>query len=275
MKTQTAICRKVSTWVSSLAGCLIAFWACSPREVSHAEKAELMVFAAASLADVLHEVGVIYERQSGVCLVFNFAGSNVLAQQIIASSKADVFVSADEEWMDAVERAGRLEAGTRQSLLVNALAVIAHLGASWEMDDGTDLCQMDFRFVALGDPEAVPAGRYAKQWLQNLLCDGRTLWETVSDRVSPAPDVRAVLGQVEVTGVVGIVYRTDYLVARDRVKLLYMVSVEDGPPIRYAVARLQQATHAEVAKSFLEFLHSDVSRAIFEKHGFEPIREQS
>ena len=274
MKKRGMICGKGSTRALGLVGLLMVFWACVPGEMS--EKAELMVFAAASLTDALNEVGGIYERQSKVDLVFNFAGSNVLAQQIRASSRAGVFVSADEEWMNRVERAGHIEAGTRRSLLSNTLAVIAHPRASWEMDNGIDLCRLDFRFLALGDPEAVPAGRYAKQWLQNLSCDGRTLWETVSERVSPAPDVRAVLGQVEaIAGVIGIVYRTDYLVARDRAKLLHAVSVEDGPPIRYVVARLQQGTHAEVAKLFFEFLHSNVARAIFEKHGFETMWDQS
>ncbi len=263
-------------WISALTllGFLIGLPACGPGEGLKGRKAKLMVFAAASLTDVLSEVGQIYEKQSGVDLGFNFAGSNVLAQQIMASQKADVFVSANEEWMDAVEETSRIVAGSRRLLLSNTLAIIAHSSSPWEMVSATDLCRSDFRFLSLGDPEAVPSGRYAKWWLQTLSCDDRTLWETVADRISPAPDVRSVVGQVEaIAGVVGIVYRTDYSVAQDRVKLLHTVSMDDGPPIRYSVASLRKATHAEVAESFLEFLHSGTAGIIFENHGFIVMRD--
>ena len=257
-----------------LIGLILSRSACGPR-TPETHPPELLVFAATSLSDVLGEIGDIYQTQVEVDLIFNFNGSNVLAQQILASPKADVFVSADQEWMDVVEQAGRIEAGTRRSLLSNRLVIIAHSGSSWQMDAATDLCGLDFRFLALGNPEAVPAGRYARQWLETLSCQDRSLWETVAGRISPAPDVRAALGQVEATeSVLGIVYRTDYRAARDRVRLLHTVFADEGPPIRYAVARLQDTQDPRMAKSFVEFLFSAAARTIFEKHGFLPLGEE-
>ena len=257
-----------------LVGWILSGSACGTR-TPEAQPPELLVFAAASLSDVLGEIGNVYENQVEVNLVFNFNGSNVLAQQILASPKADVFVSANQEWMNVVEQAGRLEAGTRRALLSNALVIIAPSGSLWKMDAATDLCRLDFRLLALGQPDAVPAGRYAKQWLETHSCQDQSLWEIVAGRISPAPDVRAVLGQVEVNeGVLGIVYQTDYALAQDRVQLLYRVSAEVGPPIRYAVSRLQGTPHGQLAESFLEFLFSDAARTIFERHGFLPLRDE-
>ena len=249
--------------------CVSVTSACLPVETPEPKEGELIVFAAVSLSDVLQEVGRVYQRQLGVNLVFNFAGSNLLAQQILASSTADVFLSADEEWMNVLDRAGRVQSETRHALLSNTLVVIAPKGSPWEVKAATDLCGLDFRFLSLGNPEYVPAGRYARKWLQTLSCDGLTLWEVVSGRLSPAPDVRAVLGQVEaVAGGIGIVYQTDYAVARDRVKLLHAVPALEGPPIRYWLSQLSEAPHPEAAASFLEFLYSDISQAIFKKQGF-------
>jgi len=257
-----------------LLGWILSGSACTSR-ASETVRPELLVFAAASLTDVLKEIGDLYQNQFEVDLEFNFNGSGVLTQQILASSKGDVFVSANQEWMDVIEQAGRVEAGARRELLSNRLVIIADAGSSWEMEAATDLCQLDFRFLALGNPEAVPAGRYAKQWLETLSCRDQGLWEAVADRVSPAPDVRAVVGQVEAAhGVLGIVYQTDYLAARDRIQRLYTVSPDQGPAIRYAVSRLTHTTHSQAAESWIEFLFSDAARTLFEKHGFLPLEDE-
>ena len=248
---------------------LSAASACGPVKTPEPKEGELTVFAAASLSDVLQEVGRVYQRRLGVDLVFNFAGSNLLAQQILTSSSADVFLSADEEWMNVLDRAGRVQSETRRALLSNTLAVIAHAGSPWEVKIATDLCGLDFRFLSLGNPEYVPAGRYAREWLQTLSCDGRSLWDVSAGRLSPAPDVRAVLGQVEaVAGVIGIVYQTDYAVARDHVELLHAIPASEGPTIRYWVSQMSEAPHPKAALFFLEFLYSDISEAIFKKQGF-------
>lgn len=242
---------------------------CAPVKNPEPKEGELTVFAAASLSDVLQDIGRVYKRLLRVNLVFNFAGSNLLAQQILASSSADIFLSADEEWMNVLGSAGRVQSETRRSLLSNTLAVIAPTGSTWEVKVSTDLCGLDFRFLSMGNPEYVPAGRYAREWLQTISCDGLSLWDLSVGRLSPAPDVRAVLGQVEaMAGVIGIVYQTDYSVARDHVELLHAVPALEGPSIRYWVSQMSEAPHPKAALSFLEFLYSDTSQDIFKKHGF-------
>jgi molybdate transport system substrate-binding protein len=171
--------------------------------------------------------------------------------------------------MDAVEQGGRVELGSRRAVLSNSLVVIGHPSFEGKFSQPQDLCELGFRFLALGDPDAVPAGRYAKEWLESIEHDGATVWECVEDHVSPTPDVRAALGQVEANpDVLGIVYRTDYMAARERVKLLYEVPAEDGPQISYSVARLKDSARSDAAQQFLDFLNSETARSIFTKHGF-------
>jgi len=229
----------------------------------------LLVFAAASLTDALTEIGETFRQESEVEVVYNFAGSNLLAQQILATPRADLFLSADDTWMQTIEDAGRIAPGTRRQVLSNSLSIIAHANSLWQVDVAADLCQLDFQFLALGDPGAVPAGRYAKQWLESLTCKENTLWEIVADRVSPTPDVRAALGQVEAgRRLIGIVYQTDYRSARDRVRLLHQISPSEGPSIRYEIAALKETRNPGAVNSFLQFLYSDKAGSLFQDHGF-------
>ncbi|MFA5257125.1 MAG: molybdate ABC transporter substrate-binding protein [Opitutales bacterium] len=243
--------------------------ACSKSDKPAAAPTELSVFAAASLTDVLAELAAPFEKTNDAKVVFNFAGSNTLAQQIIAAPRVDVFLSASEKWMDSVEQAGDLAPGTRSSVLSNSLAVIAHPNSSYAMSAPEQIAGLDFRFLSLGDPDAVPAGRYAKQWLSALKSGQGTIWDAVKGRISPAPDVRAALGQVEGSeDVIGIVYMTDYASATGRVRLIYALPAAEGPKISYASAVLLEAPHPELARAFLAYLSSPEAKAIFKKHGF-------
>jgi molybdate transport system substrate-binding protein len=227
---------------------LAAFAAQPPRSID--------VFAAASLRDALTEVGVAYERQAGVAVAFNFAGSNTLAQQIVASGAGDVFVSADERWMDEVEKAGRVLGGTRRIVLANRLVVIARRDATAAVLKPEDLATASYRALSMGDPDAVPAGRYAKAALKG------PVWEAIAARVVPAPDVRAALALVESDPeIVGIVYRTDAL-ASPKVRVLAEIPGEAA----YPAAALREGP----GRGFVEFLSSPQARAIFERHGFSP-----
>lgn len=230
---------------------------------------ELLVFAAASLQDVLVEVGESFEAASGVRLVFNFAGSNVLAQQIRATGGADVFLSADTEWLDWLESAGRLIAGSRRELLSNQLVVVASSRSSFELDSLADLASLDFEHLSMADPDAVPAGRYARACLEQQQAGGRSLWQRVSGRVVPSPNVRAALALVEAQPAsLGIVYRTDAL-RSSRVRVLLAVDGGFEPPIRYGIARLSDASSSiEHAEALLAFLGSESARILFERHGF-------
>lgn len=230
---------------------------------------ELTVFAAASLTDVMTELAVPFEKEHSAKVVYNFAGSNTLAQQIVASpNKADVFLSASEKWMDTVEQAGALAAGTRKSMLSNTLVVVAQSGSSFEMKEATDLAVIKFKFLALGNPDAVPAGKYAKAWLSGIKVGSGTLWDSVKDRVSPAPDVRAALAQVEGRDdVIGIVYMTDFSSSGGKVRNIFTVPAE-GLGISYPGAILKEAPQPELAKAFMEYLASPQAKAVFEKYGF-------
>lgn len=218
--------------------------------------ASIDVFAAASLRDALTEVAVAYEKRTGVDVAFNFAGSNTLAQQIVASGAGDVFVSADERWMDEVERAGRLIAGTRRVVLANRLAVIARHDSTVVISRPEDLATASFRALSMGDPDAVPAGRYAKAALNGAV------WDAVAARVVPAPDVRAALALVESDpAIVGIVYRTD---ARTSSKVRVLAELP-GEAV-YPAAAIREGP----GRHFVEYLSSPEARAIFERHGFAP-----
>ena len=237
----------------------------------------MRVFAAASLEDALADLAAAFERESGTEVVLNFAGSNVLAQQIRAGAPADVFYSADTRWVDALEAEGRLVAGSRVELLGNRLVVVCHEDAGFEMDELSDLASLGFRYLSLGDPDAVPAGSYARAALQAAaLGNGQDVWQSVGSRVVPAPDVRAALALVrEERHAVGIVYSSDMLTAQG-VKVLYEVPETLAPLVRY-VAALVEADGRELGGKpdgggqFLAFTRTTRAGEIFRRHGFLPL----
>jgi molybdate transport system substrate-binding protein len=220
-----------------------------------------VVFAAASLADALREIAKGFEASTGHRVVLSLGGSNDLARQIRAGAPAEVFVSASAERMDEVERAGLVRAADRVDLLSNRLVVIVPVAASAVPATAEDLAFV--RRLALGDPQAVPAGIYARQWLEK-----RGLWERVRDRVVPTLDVRAALAAVESGNVdAGIVYRTDAAISR-RVRVALEVPPGEAPRIVYPAALLATSRGA-AARAFYEHLRSPAAREVFERLGFE------
>lgn len=228
----------------------------------------LLVFAAASLRDVVAEIGAELERTEGVAVEYNFAGSNTLAQQIVAAPVADVFLSADGKWVDFLKDAGRTVPGTRRKVFSNRLVVVEHRDAAFEVTDLTDLARLDYRFLALADPEAVPAGRYAKAYLAGVPLGGGDLYSAVAQRVAPALDVRAALALVESDPeILGIVYRTDALVSRG-VRIVYEIEPRGDVDIVYWATLLEGGRHGEAGRLFLDFLESPEARAIAARYGF-------
>lgn len=240
----------------------------APVEVSE----DVTVFAAASLRDVVYEVGSAFSLQQapGYRVHFNIAGSNVLAQQIMASSQADVFLSANEKWIRHVESAGRLIDGSRRPMLSNRLVVVANTATTWKMSRATDLGGLPFKHLSIGNPDAVPAGIYAKKFLEKTPHNGETLWSTLADRAAPALDVRSALALVEADpSVVGIVYRTDAMASKG-VRILFEIPEGAIPPIRYFAARVHRPGATTSAEQFFDFLFSPAAHEIFAKHGFIP-----
>lgn len=190
----------------------------------------------------------------------SFAASSALARQVERGAPADIFVSADQAWMDELDGKGLLRAGSRGDLVGNRLVAIAPKSAA-----SVTLADLGDGLLALADPEAVPAGRYARAALEKL-----GLWAGFKDNVVPAENVRAALALVERGEVaLGIVYATDAL-ASDKVEVVERLPAASHPPIRYPVAVLAASTHPG-AQAFRAFLASDEAWAIFERRGFEPV----
>jgi len=230
---------------------------------------EVMVFAAASLRESLEELGAAFQQRTGTRVTFNFAGSNDLAHQIVAARGMDLFLSASTAWMDTVQHAGRVVDGTRRDLLSNTLVIVANARQRWSVAEPCALAPLPFKHLALGDPQAVPAGIYARKWMGSVRCAGRPLWDAVQPRVAPEPDVRAAIGLVASDPeVAGMVYRTDQLAFANRTRVLY--EVKDGPPIRYTLARLAEGRNAAGARAFAEFLEGPDAARVFARHGFIP-----
>lgn len=229
---------------------------------------ELLVNAATSTRDALQALESDYERAHGVELVFNFGASGDLAGQIVAAGAAAVFLSADEKEMDKVEAAGLVAAGTRRPLLSNELVVIEPASAPSPFTSpfaAHQLAQPAIERLSLGNIETVPAGRYAKAWLE-----AQGVWSELEARVLPAVDARAALAAVEAGGAqAGIVYRTD--AARSTgVRCVHVVPRAEGPRISYplAVVAGRPEAESEAARTFVEFLRSDAARSAFEAAGF-------
>jgi molybdate transport system substrate-binding protein len=219
-----------------------------------------VVLAASSLQESLTEVADAWTAQGHPPPVLSFAASSALARQAEQGAPADLFVSADEEWMDSLEAMGLLRAGTRGDLLGNRLVLVTKKGGG-----AGSLADLGDGKLALADPQAVPAGRYARAALEKL---GQ--WGAVEAHVVPAENVRAALALVERgEAVSGIVYATDAQ-ASDKVRAVETFPEESHPPIRYPAAILAASTSPD-AGAFRAFLGSDEARRIFERHGFETL----
>jgi molybdate transport system substrate-binding protein len=224
---------------------------------------ELTVHAAASLTDVLKEIGGAYEKESGDKLQFNFGASSMLARQIEEGAPADFFLSADEAKMDALEKKNLLLTGTRRRLLSNLLVIVVATDAEAVPKSASDLTKPEYKKIALGEPQTVPAGIYAREYLQKL-----GLWDALKEKVVPTESVRAALAAVESGNVeAGFVYKTDALISK-KVKTAVEISAAEGPKISYPVAVLQSSRQPERAKKFEEYLAGPEARKVFEKFGF-------
>jgi molybdate transport system substrate-binding protein len=222
--------------------------------------AALLVFAAASTADALAEVGQGLEHEAGVKVAFSWGASRDLARQIRAGAPADVFVSADAETVDGLVAEKLVREEERRSLMSNRLVVIVPRESSRTIRAPADL--NDVNTIALGDPATVPAGSYAKKWLERA-----GMWETLEHRVIPTLDVRAALAVVEAGRAdVGIAYRTDAS-ASQRVRVAYEVPPEAMPPITYVGAIIASSKHPS-ARAFLDYLSGPRARATLARHGF-------
>jgi molybdate transport system substrate-binding protein len=221
---------------------------------------QVLVFAAASTADAVTELGKAFQAEQGSVVRASFGSSRDLARQIQAGAPADVFLSADAETMDALIEGGQVRAEDKRVLMSNRLVVIVPREEALTVGSATDLKKA--KHLALGDPTSVPAGKYAKKWLEKA-----GVWESVQPQVVPMLDVRAALAAVESGQAdVGVVYRTDATTSQ-RVRIAYEVPVEMSPVITYVIARVR-ASVSPKASEFVDFLTGPRARTTLQRYGF-------
>ena len=224
----------------------------------------VVVFAAASLANVLQEIGDEYTKATGVAVKLSFAASSALARQIESGAAANLFMSADQQWMDYLDQRGLIQTGTRHDLLGNRLALVAPAGSTIQLKIEPRfplLAALKGQRLATGDPDTVPVGRYARAALMRL-----GVWDDVVERLVPAEDVRAALAFVARGEVpLAIVYETDARV-ETKVRIVDLFPADTHPPITYPVALTTGAGPRAV--SFLAYLRGPAARTVFETYGF-------
>ncbi len=229
------------------------------------DDAGLTVFAAASLKESLDAAASAYQKQTGVPVRVSYAASSALARQIEQGAPADVFFSADLEWMDYLQQRGKLDATTRRNLLSNQLVLVAPKASKVRVElkrPATFLAALGDGRLAVGQIQTVPAGKYAKASLESL-----SLWNGVKARLAESESVRAALMLVaRGEAPLGIVYASDAK-AEPAVRVLATFPEESHPPIIYPVAALRGPRSAQ-ATQFVQWLASPAAEAIFTRRGF-------
>ena len=249
-------------WLLALYACLAAFqsFAAQPDK-------GITVFAAASLTNVLQDLGDAFTKDSNIPVRFSFAASSALARQIENGSRADLFFSADLEWMDYLQARKLIQPGTRQDVLGNQLVLIGPADSKINLKIGPKFAlaaAIGTGRLATGDPDSVPVGRYAHEALANL-----GVWDDVASRLVRADSVRSALAFVDRgEAVLGIVYATDALVDK-QVRVIDVFPANSHMPIIYPAA-LTMGAKADAAK-FLAYLRGPAAKAAFEHHGFTPL----
>ncbi len=227
---------------------------------------KLVIFAAASTTETVQALAKSYETEQHQAVTCSFASSSTLAKQIEQGAPADLFLSADEKWMDYLAGKQAIVAASRVDLLANELVIVAPIGKplTVKVEKGFAIGDAFSGRLAIGDPAAVPAGIYAKEAFTNL-----GWWEVLSTRLAPAADVRAALKLVELGEAdAGVVYATD---AKASAKVAVAAAIPGSyhAPIRYPIALTTTAKPA--AAAFLAYLRAPGAQAVFAKAGFSAV----
>jgi molybdate transport system substrate-binding protein len=228
------------------------------------EAKTVIVFAAASTTNAMTDIARLFEKQNSGAVIFSFASSSTLAKQIENGAPADIYLSANQEWMDYLAGKGMIVAGSRFDLLSNRIVLIAPVKSPLEkvwIDAGLDLVRLigDGRF-AMGDPDHVPVGIYGKQAFEKL-----GLWNSLKNRIAPANDVRAALVMVERNETpLGLVYVTDAAISK-KVKIIGVFPEDSHPPVVYPAAMIRET---DMSRMFFDLLKTKAAADIFRKYGF-------
>lgn len=229
------------------------------------ETGQVTIFAAASTTNAINDIAALFKKQGGIDVVSSFASSSTLAKQIEQGAPASIFISADEDWMNYLAKKNLISPASRCDLVGNSLVLIAPAsGKIVKIDDVKSqiMAALGAERLATGDPDHVPAGKYAKAAMTKL-----GIWQDVEPRLARAGDVRGALALVERGEVpLGIVYSTDAAVGKN-VKIVGAFPPDSYPPVVYPAA-LIKANVSPDADKFFQFLKGAEAKAIFEKYGF-------
>jgi len=227
------------------------------------ETTELTISAAVSLTDALEEMQTSFEKEHNVKMKFNLGSSGTLAQQIEQGAPADIFISANEEWMDKLAAKKLIKTDSRKDVTENRIVLITSKDNPAKVSDIKALSNKNVSQIAIGNPESVPAGKYTEQVLNHL-----KKWDGLKDKFIMAKDVRQVLTYTETGNAdVGFVYASDAKVS-DKVKVLDTADAAWHEPIIYPGAIVADTKQAKTAQTFMDYITSKEGQEILQKYGF-------
>lgn len=229
------------------------------------EPVNITVAAAASLQDAAQEAAEVFgQKQSDIKVIYTFASSGALQKQIEEGAPADLFISAGQSQMDALEEGDLIVKESRQNLLGNELVLIAPTGST--LKDFKGLQDPAVKKIGIGTPETVPAGKYAQESLTT-----QKLWDSLQPKLVMAKDVREVLSYVETGNVdAGLVYRSDTY-NNDKIIVVTAAPADSHKPITYPLAIVKATKNQEQAQAFIDFLKGPEGSKILSKYGFKPL----
>lgn len=233
-------------------------------DAAPAEKVDLTISAAASMTDALNDIKKTYEAANpNIELSFNFGGSGALQKQIEQGAPADLFLSAAVKNMKPLVESNLIAEGKEKTLLKNELVAVVPENGKAAVASMEDLDKADVKKVAIGIPESVPAGNYAKEALTNA-----KLWDALQSKMVQAKDVRQVLQYVETGNAdAGFVYKTDALTS-SKVKIAFTVDPASYSAVEYPIGIVKATKHSKEAEDFYNYLQSKASLDVFLKYGF-------
>jgi molybdate transport system substrate-binding protein len=228
------------------------------------DKGEILVSAAISLKNAFDEIGVLYEKQTGIRVRFNLGASGLLQKQIEAGAPVDVFASAADKQMDALNNQGLILTETRRPFAHNSLVLITPADSKLKIRAFADLASSGVSKIAIGSPKTVPAGQYAEEALRNL-----KLWDGVQTRLVFGENVRQVMdyvarGEVEA----GLVYASDILAAPEKISVPAKAPKGSHSPITYSMAVIRGSAKVQAARKFIDLILSSAGQEILKKYGF-------
>ncbi len=228
-----------------------------------ASATDITVSAAASLTNAFKEIGAAYEKEhAGDKVLFNFAASDPLVQQIAKGAPVDVFASADQDAMDKAESLKLLTPGSRRNFVTNSLVLIVPANSKLALKGIADLQQAAVTRVTMGNPASVPVGRYAKQALEQA-----KLWAAVEPKAIFGTSVRQSLDYVARGEVdAGFVYATDAIVQKDKVQVI--ATVPTATPVSYPIAAIATGPQPAAGRKFVDYVLTPAGQAILARHGF-------